>query len=64
MLCYFNILKIISKYGTTSQEENKGGNQFKARQQGSYFQQVTSQSRRVDCMLKVIIFKVLLVPII
>ena len=56
MSCILNILKIISKYGSTSQEKNKDGNQVKARHQGSYFQQVTSHFRRVQGMSKVITF--------
>ena len=56
MSCILNSLKVISKYGSTSQEENKDENQVKPRHQGSYFQQVTSHFRRVQGMLKVITF--------
>ena len=56
MSCILYILKFVSKYGSTSQEENKDGNQVKARHQGSYFQQVTRPFRRVQGMLKVITF--------
>ena len=56
MLCILNILKVVSKYGSTSQEENKDENQVKARHRGSYFQQVKSHFRHVQGMLKVITF--------
>ena len=45
------------------QEENKDGNQVKGTTTRNLFQQVMSHFRRIECMLKVIIFKVFLVHI-